>query len=191
MKPFLKATWWRNELHAYNRQWFRQAHNTPFGHGELYDFVGFGGLTEQADAIILENGYPDESRTSSISGRMPTTNKCLRDLGLHKPRGFQEMRSTLEWDYVYISLRSPSWTLQDRDSWWWGGATTCWYDQLSYHTRVCSGPMDSYSVSRILLVFALFISLRLTTTSSSRSFLLVDEWWTKPCREWPAACLST
>jgi hypothetical protein len=40
------------ELHAYNRQWFRQAHETPFGNGELFYFVGFDGLTEQADAII-------------------------------------------------------------------------------------------------------------------------------------------
>ena len=41
-------------LHAYNRQWFRQAHETPFGHGKLFDFVGFDGLTEQADAIKRE-----------------------------------------------------------------------------------------------------------------------------------------
>jgi len=34
------------ELHAYNHQWFQQAHETPFGHGKLYDFVGFDGLTE-------------------------------------------------------------------------------------------------------------------------------------------------
>ena len=40
------------ELHAYNRQWFQQAHETPFGHGELYDFVGFDELIEQVDAII-------------------------------------------------------------------------------------------------------------------------------------------
>ena len=40
------------ELHAYNRQWFRQVHETPFGNGEVFDFVGFDGLTEQADAII-------------------------------------------------------------------------------------------------------------------------------------------
>jgi hypothetical protein len=46
------------ELHAYNRHWFRQVHETPpFGHGELFDFVGFDGLIEQADAII--RGYPD------------------------------------------------------------------------------------------------------------------------------------
>jgi hypothetical protein len=40
------------KFHAYNRQWFCQAHETPFGHGELFDFVGFDGLTEQADAFI-------------------------------------------------------------------------------------------------------------------------------------------
>jgi hypothetical protein len=110
------------ELHAYNRQWFRQAHETPFGHGKLFDFVGFDGLTEQADAIIrgeciIPYGYPNESRTSSLSGRMQTAPiEYSRDLGLHKPRGFQEMRATMERNYVYISLRSTPWTLQDRDS---------------------------------------------------------------------------
>ena len=41
-----------NELMAYNRNWFRQASDTPFGHGDLYDMVGYDGLTEEADNIV-------------------------------------------------------------------------------------------------------------------------------------------
>ena len=40
------------ELHAYSRQWFRQAHDTPFGHGELYDFDGFDSLTEHTNSFV-------------------------------------------------------------------------------------------------------------------------------------------
>jgi hypothetical protein len=39
-------------LNDYNRSWFRQASNTPFGHGDLFKLVGFEGLTEEADAIL-------------------------------------------------------------------------------------------------------------------------------------------
>jgi hypothetical protein len=41
------------ELLRYNRYWFRQAADTPFvGNGELFNLVGYLGLTEEADAII-------------------------------------------------------------------------------------------------------------------------------------------
>ena len=40
------------ELINYNRDWFKQAAETPFGHGELYDMVGYSGLTEEADVIV-------------------------------------------------------------------------------------------------------------------------------------------
>ena len=40
------------ELTRYNRNWFRQAKDTPFGQGELYDLVGYDGLTPQATAIV-------------------------------------------------------------------------------------------------------------------------------------------
>ena len=52
-ETILESDVMEKELHAYNHQWFRQAHETPFGHGELFDFVGFDGLTEQTDAIII------------------------------------------------------------------------------------------------------------------------------------------
>ena len=51
-ETILESDVMEKELHTYNRQWFWQAHETPFGHGELYEFVEFDGLTEQADAII-------------------------------------------------------------------------------------------------------------------------------------------
>jgi hypothetical protein len=42
-----------NELLRYNsREWFRQAKNTPFGHGDLFDLLGYDGLTEEATAIV-------------------------------------------------------------------------------------------------------------------------------------------
>ena len=41
-----------DELTRYNREWFRQAKDTPFGHGELYDLVGYDGLTATATAIV-------------------------------------------------------------------------------------------------------------------------------------------
>ena len=40
------------ELARYNREWFRQAKDTPFGNGELFDLVGFDGLTEPATNIV-------------------------------------------------------------------------------------------------------------------------------------------
>ncbi len=40
------------ELNRYNRDWFRQAKDTPFGSGTLYDLVGYDGLTETATAIV-------------------------------------------------------------------------------------------------------------------------------------------
>jgi hypothetical protein len=40
------------ELLQYNHNWFRQAKDTPFGHGELYDLVGYDGLTAEATAIV-------------------------------------------------------------------------------------------------------------------------------------------
>ena len=40
------------ELLRYNRNWFRQAKDTPFGHGGLFDMVGYDGLTEEASAIV-------------------------------------------------------------------------------------------------------------------------------------------
>jgi hypothetical protein len=51
-ETILESDVMEKELHTYNCQWFWQAHETPFGHGKLFDFVGFDGLTEQADAII-------------------------------------------------------------------------------------------------------------------------------------------
>jgi hypothetical protein len=62
-------------LNAYNRSWFRQAADTPFGQGDLFQLVGFDGLTEEADAILRGDciayiGHPDESRTPSFSGRV-------------------------------------------------------------------------------------------------------------------------
>jgi hypothetical protein len=41
-----------HELLRYNQRWFRQAHETPFGHGELCDLVGYDGLTEAATNIV-------------------------------------------------------------------------------------------------------------------------------------------
>ena len=40
------------ELINCNREWFQQAAETPFGHGELFDMVGYSGLTDEADAIV-------------------------------------------------------------------------------------------------------------------------------------------
>jgi hypothetical protein len=51
-KTILESDAMEKELRTYNHQWFRQAHETPFGNGKLFDLVGFDGLTEQADAII-------------------------------------------------------------------------------------------------------------------------------------------
>ncbi len=42
-----------HELLRYNREWFRQAKTTPFGHGELFDLLGYDGLTDEASAIVL------------------------------------------------------------------------------------------------------------------------------------------
>ena len=41
-----------NELLRYNGEWFRQASDTPFGNGALFDMLGFSGLTDEINAII-------------------------------------------------------------------------------------------------------------------------------------------
>jgi hypothetical protein len=41
-----------SELLQYNRTWFRQATDTPFGNGELFHLLGYDGLTEEASAIV-------------------------------------------------------------------------------------------------------------------------------------------
>jgi hypothetical protein len=43
------------KLINYNCDWFRHAAETPFGHGKLYDMVGYAGLTDEADAIVEGN----------------------------------------------------------------------------------------------------------------------------------------
>jgi hypothetical protein len=40
-----------NELLTYNQKWFRQASSTPFGHDELYQLLGFDGLTPGGESI--------------------------------------------------------------------------------------------------------------------------------------------
>ena len=47
------------ELMRNNRNWFRQAKDTPFGQGELFDLVGYDGLTTQATSIV-EGGNLDD-----------------------------------------------------------------------------------------------------------------------------------
>jgi hypothetical protein len=37
------------------QSWFPQAADTPFGHGDLFNLVGFEGLTEETDAILRGN----------------------------------------------------------------------------------------------------------------------------------------
>ena len=47
------------ELTRYNRNWFRQAKDTPFGQSELYNLVGYDGLTPQATAIVEGENLDD------------------------------------------------------------------------------------------------------------------------------------
>jgi hypothetical protein len=52
-KTILDCNTMETILNEYNRSWFRQAADTPFGQeGELFHLVGFDGLTEEADAIL-------------------------------------------------------------------------------------------------------------------------------------------
>ena len=46
------------ELLRYNHSWFRQAKDTPFGNGALFDMVGYDGLTEEASAIVSGSCIP-------------------------------------------------------------------------------------------------------------------------------------
>ena len=50
-KTLLDADEIELELLRYNHDWFRQAADTPFGHGELYDMLGYSGITEEAHAV--------------------------------------------------------------------------------------------------------------------------------------------
>ena len=50
--PVLDCSTMEQTLNNYNQSWFRQAADTPFGHGNLFNLVGFEGLTEEADAIL-------------------------------------------------------------------------------------------------------------------------------------------
>jgi hypothetical protein len=64
-KTILNCEEIEHELLTYNRNWFRQAHETPFGHGELYDMVGYDGLPEEADNIV--SGFCIEHMGLSMS----------------------------------------------------------------------------------------------------------------------------
>ena len=65
------------ELLRYNHAWFRQAADTPFGHGELFDLVGFSGTTPDADAI--HNGECIESLGIPMSREITTfLEECKR-----------------------------------------------------------------------------------------------------------------
>ena len=47
------------ELMRYNRAWFRQAKDTPFGQGDLFNLVGYDSLTEEAEAIVAGKDLDD------------------------------------------------------------------------------------------------------------------------------------
>jgi hypothetical protein len=57
-ETILESDVMEKEVHAYNRQWFQQAHDTPFGHGELYDFVGFDSLNEHTNSFVAHPTSP-------------------------------------------------------------------------------------------------------------------------------------
>ncbi len=49
------------ELLCYNRTWFRQATDTPFGHGELFQLLGHDGLTEE-DSDVKTRAHNNDDR---------------------------------------------------------------------------------------------------------------------------------
>jgi hypothetical protein len=49
-------------LLQYNRDSFRAASASPFGHGALYDAITFSGLSIQADQILSGQSPPDWSK---------------------------------------------------------------------------------------------------------------------------------
>ena len=58
-----------DHLLRYNRKWFRQASETPFGGGDLYDMTQFSGLTHEVDAILNGNHVDDMGIPMSIEMR--------------------------------------------------------------------------------------------------------------------------
>ena len=50
------------ELLRYNHAWFRQAAETPFGHGDLFNLVGYSGLVTEAVDAIVNGACPDYLR---------------------------------------------------------------------------------------------------------------------------------
>lgn len=51
-KTLIDPTEIEDEVLRYNHSWFRQAAETPFGQGDLFNLVGHDGLTAEADAIV-------------------------------------------------------------------------------------------------------------------------------------------
>jgi hypothetical protein len=77
-----------NTLNAYNRSWFRQASDTPFGHGDLFKMVGFEGLTEEADAILNGEcieymGIPMSNELKVFLEECKLTQETARNLDNH------------------------------------------------------------------------------------------------------------
>jgi hypothetical protein len=46
------------ELLRYNRTWFRQTTDIPFGHGKPFQLLGYNGLTEEANSIVSGTRIP-------------------------------------------------------------------------------------------------------------------------------------
>jgi Reverse transcriptase (RNA-dependent DNA polymerase) len=75
-------------LNDYNRSWFRQAADTPFGHGDFFNLVGFDGLTEEADAIL--NGDCIEYMGIPMSNELKVfLEECKR------PKKLKEIKTTI------------------------------------------------------------------------------------------------
>ena len=89
----------QEELLCYNRAWFRQAKDTPFGQGVLYDLVGYDGLTEEADAIISGTCMPYMG--IPMSRELQTfLEECKR------PNSVQPISSTISHDNFCATVKS-------------------------------------------------------------------------------------
>jgi hypothetical protein len=87
-QTILDCTQMEATLNEYNRSWFRQASDTPFGHGDLYNLVGFEGLTEEADAIL--NGECMDYMGIPMSNELKTfLEECKR------PKQLKEISATI------------------------------------------------------------------------------------------------
>ena len=135
------------ELLRCNREWFRQAKDTPFGHGLLYDLVGYDVLTKEANLIISGTCIPYLG-LPMIREVQVFLEECCRPALIKQISFFKTIedfkKTVKEWRKRH--LRRPQdgiSAITNCSSWWPHFSPLCGNAQSLHHAGICSYTMDT------------------------------------------------